>query len=523
MVLKEYYDGMGQRGRIDALINFRGDSYMKFSYILDYNTDQGFHVMYSDDSVNCTVVPLENDRIVNFTFREIPGPNGTVRIGSVNDLFQFGDTYNVTYVGQYYMRGILCDRWQLCFESPNMTYRTDYYFSVEEWSFPNNASRVPVVITVNGLNVRNGSNHTVANTYTFTAFTPGPPEDGVLSVPEGLVCKNRKQLKKLPSLDVKFFSAHAESTYGDGTYYSLMFYDKKSNLARFDYTPNPRFTRSPPTKMTTIHDFTQGVQYSINRTSRLCNISAIEPRTAFFPDETIDETGNVVLSSLFDLLSPQVNSTDSYVYEGESTVRGIPAEAWISFADEFKYNSFNFTFYNITLQLYFTKEQYSINGRQSVQIPILQRTSGIVQGVLNNSQFTREFSGESDIYEFDPTEPAYEVFDAFVCYDTSATKELTFVLPVAAMGMDFTNLRGSIRSALSAATSAPGSQFSNIQVSCIFVGRNALYLPYQASFTCSPIRTLASLLVFHNELLTFLVGISFHFAIPLTWWLSSSL
>ena len=462
IVLKEYYDGMGQRGRIDGFINFRGDSYMKFSYILDYNTDQGFHIRYSDDSINCTVVPLENDRIVNFTFREFPGPNGTVRIGSVNDILQFGDTYNVTYVGQYYMRGILCDRWQYCFESPNMTYRTDYYFSVEEWGFPNNASRVPVLITVNGLNVRNGSNYTVANTYTFTAFTPGPPEDNVLSVPEGLVCKNRKQLKELPPLDAKFLTLHVESTYGDGTYYSLLFYDKTSNLVRFDYTPNPRLTRS--TKMTTIHDFTQGVQYSINRTSRLCNISAIEPSTAFFSDETIDETGNVVLSSLFDLLSPQVNSTDSYVYEGESTVRGIPAEVWISFAAEYKYTPFNFTFYNITVQLYFTKEQYSINGRQLMQIPILQRTSGVVQGVYNNTQFTRQFSGESNIYEYDPTEPSYELFDAFVCYDTSATKELTFVLPVAAMGMDFTNLRGSIRSALSAATGAPGSQFSNIQV-----------------------------------------------------------
>jgi hypothetical protein len=463
VIISEYYDGIGQRGRIDASQNFQDPQvFREGSLIADYASDQSFYIQYMDSkAVNCMVVPLENDRFINFTFHEYPGPNGTVRIGSVNDIFMFGDMINLTYIGQEFVRGILCDRWQYCFQSPNVTYRTEYYFSVEGWAHPNNGSRVPVIITVNGLNRDGDSNRTVKNTYTFTSFNPNPPRDELLSVPQGVICKNRKQLKKFPLLNPDYFSIISEYNIGNQTNYYPVFYDRKANLARFDFMLNRVMMRPiPPLKATVIHDFVQGVQYFVNRTSGSCNVSAISGGN-FFPDVHIDENGHAVLSSFLELISSFTNGSDSYIYEGESVVRGIQADVWIAFTDQFKYMASNFSFVNITMELYFTKELVSLNGQKPMPIPLRERISGIV---MNGSNIVRSVDAVVELFNFNMEEPAYEVFDAYVCFKPSSTKEVTFTLPGVAMGTDLSGLRGNIRAAFSQATSAPASQFGNIQI-----------------------------------------------------------
>jgi hypothetical protein len=456
VIISEYYDGIGQRGRIDASQNFQDPQvFREGSLIADYASDQSFYIQYMDSkAVNCMVVPLENDRFINFTFHEYPGPNGTVRIGSVNDIFMFGDMMNLTYIGQEFVRGILCDRWQYCFQSPNITYRTDYYFSVEGWAHPNNGSRVPVIITVNGLNRDGDSNRTVKNTYTFTSFNPNPPRDELLSVPQGVICKNRKQLKKFPLLNPDYLSVISEITNGNLTTYFPFFYDRKANLVRFD---------NPVSKATIIHDFVQGVQYLINRTNSSCSVSAIGGG-ALLPDGYIDENGHAVLSSFLEIITRFTNGSDSYVYEGESVVRGIQADVWIAFTDQFKLMANNGTLVNITMELYFTKELISLNGQKPMQIPIRLRISGIGTGIRNGTKIVRPFDLFLEYFNFNMQEPAYEVFDAYVCSKPSSTKEVTFTLPGVAMGTDLSGLRGNIRAAFSQATSAPASQFGNIQI-----------------------------------------------------------
>ena len=65
----EYYDGPGQRGRIDAYFTDRfTDRPTRSTFVADYKSDQGFHIVYPDsDSASCDVVALENNRYVDNT------------------------------------------------------------------------------------------------------------------------------------------------------------------------------------------------------------------------------------------------------------------------------------------------------------------------------------------------------------------------------------------------------------------------------------------------------------------------
>ena len=57
----EYYDGVGQRGRVDYVD--------QFTLISDFNADQAFHIRYAGGRItDCTAVPLEEDRIPTSPF-----------------------------------------------------------------------------------------------------------------------------------------------------------------------------------------------------------------------------------------------------------------------------------------------------------------------------------------------------------------------------------------------------------------------------------------------------------------------
>ena len=476
----EYYDGLGQRGRIDAFFTGRSPGPpTRFTFVGDYKSDQGFRIAYPDsDSASCDVVALENDRFINFTFHEFPGPNGTVQIGSANDLLVFGGRLkdNETYLGQEFARGVLTDHWQYCYFSPNISFALDYYFAVEGWGLPQNASRIPILATVYGMNRDGEGNYTVDHTYTFTAFDPSPLGDEVFAIPEGLVCRNRKNLKPLPPLDVKYFSSLTEVTNetNSHSFYTPFYYDRQANLVRYDFNDRNRSDpTSPVSRISVIHDFSQGVQYWINRDNGTCNISSLNSGRQL-PDEVMNEQGNYVIASLLHILSPFNDSASAYVYEGPSTVRGIPAEAWLAFIPMPNSSYPNVTLENVTNLMYFSADNWVVNGQNiKMQIPLQVRTRGTA--VYNDTM--HQFDFISNIFNVDLQEPPFEVFDAFVCFPPDQTKEVMFTLAVSPAPNTLFVLRSNIRTALSTFTDAPGSQFGNIQVSLVlatFPSRNGL-------------------------------------------------
>ena len=461
----EYYDSVGQRGRVDYY--FRD---FQYTLISDFATDQAFHIAYIGGEIrNCNVVLLENDGATKYTFHEVPGPNGTLRIGSANDLLFFAGRLKdqEVYLGQEFMRGVPTDHWQYCFYSENLTFSFDYYFAVEGWSFPLNASRVPILATMDGR--RRPSPGEIVNvqiTYTFTAFDPSPLGDDIFTVPEGVVCRNRKNLKPLPPLDVKYFSSISEftNTTNGHSSYSPFYYDRQANLVRYDFNfRNISDPKSMAYRVSVIHDFPQGVQYWINRDKGTCNVTNLGTgrRTG---DEVVDDQGNYVLASLLHILSPFNDSASAYVYEGPSMVRGIAAEAWLAFIPMPNSSYPNVTLEYVTNLIYFSKNNWVVNGRNTpMQIPLRLRTRGtyMYNGTMG------QFDVVSDIFNVDLQEPSFEVFDAFVCFPPDQTKEVMFTLPVSPAANTLFALRSNIRTALSSFTRAPGSQFGNIQVSIV--------------------------------------------------------
>ena len=463
----EYYDGLGQRGRIDGFFTGRSTGPpTRFTFVADYKSDQGFRIVYPDsDSASCDVVALENDRFINFTFHEFSGPNGTVRIGSANDLLLFGGRLkdNETYIDQDFVRGVLTDHWRYCFFSPNISFALDYYFAVEGWGLPQNASRIPILATVYGVNQDDDGNYTVKHTYTFTAFDPSPLDDEVFAIPEGLVCRNRKNLKPLPPLDVNYFSSISEFTNASGhASYIPFYYDRQANLVRYDFNYRNRSDPTRPlSRISIIHDFSQGVQYWINRDNGTCNTTSLSTGWRL-PDEVMDEQGNYIIASLLHILSPFNDSASAYVYEGPSTVRGIPAEAWLAFVPMSDSRYPNVTIENVTNLMYFSADNWVVNGRNTkMQLPLRVRTRGTA--IYNDTMHQFDFT--SNIFNVDLQEPPFEVFDAFVCFPPDQTKEVMFTLPVSPATNTLFDLRSNIRTALSSFTGSPGSQFGNIQVS----------------------------------------------------------
>ena len=466
--LVEYYDGLGQRGRIDAFLDVRSTGPpTRFTLVADYKSDQGFHIAYPDsDSASCDVVALENDRFTNFIFHTFSGPNGTVRIGSANDLLMFGGRLkdNETYIGLEFARGVLTDHWRYCYLSLNISFALDYYFAVEGWELPQNGSRIPILATVYGMDQDDDGKYPFSHTYTFTAFDSSPLDDEVFAIPEGLVCRNRKNLKPLPPLDVKYFSSLTEvtnNTSGHASYIPF-YYDRQANLVRYDFNYRNRSDPTRPlSRISIIHDFSQGVQYWINRDNGTCNISSLSTGRRL-PDEVMDEQGNYIIASLLHILSPFNDSASAYVYEGPSTVRGIPAEAWLAFVQMSDSRYPNVTIENVTNLVYFSADNWVVNGRNTkMQLPLRVRTRGTA--IYNDTMHQFDFT--SNIFNVDLQEPPFEVFDAFVCFPPDQTKEVMFTLPVSPAVNTLFDLRSNIRTALSSFTGAPGSQFGNIQVS----------------------------------------------------------
>ena len=457
ILIEEYYDGPGQRGRIN-----RRFSENEYSIIVDYKSDQSFHINWATSGASCRVESIENDRTVNLTFHTIKGPDGNISIGSVNDLLVFGGKYNETYMGVEVVKGVCCNRWQYKLDTPNNTFTLDYWFSVESWNFSSSLKEVPVQASVEGWIVDDHSptGHNFSNYYSFSGFRSLDEQDeSKFMVPEGIVCSNRKLGKKLPLLDEQYFSFSGEFNYNKTSFNFRIFYDKDTNLFRVDYRNLSANTTGVDNRVTVIHDFTSSVQYLITRQTGICKMSPLTANRSI--DVDIDDHGHLVLKSLQSLLYLPSNASN-FVYEGLTTERGIDAEAWITFIPMESGRQPNSTILNRTTLIYFTAPGWKVPfGTPGQQIPIHIHSKGIFKP---NETAEFPFSVQSSLFDFDLSEPDYDVFDASLCFGPSNSTELMFTLPGVINGTNLASLRSYIRKALSKFTSAPLSQFGGIQV-----------------------------------------------------------
>ena len=209
IVVKEYYDQVADRGRIEVDANGS-----KTTGIFDYNLGEIFFLTNRNGG-DCTVYEISPTSRFFFTrffgFSEV---NGTIHIGSPAAFLEMiHDNSSTIYQGTDIIRGIPVHRWQSCYSVPNNSYTIDYYFSSQSnWTFGeqlNMSVMIPVQFNLNASFVTPfGTIDNAYNVYSFVNFQSGPNSvpDDVFQVPTGLACKDRSPGKPVPTLAGTFFA-----------------------------------------------------------------------------------------------------------------------------------------------------------------------------------------------------------------------------------------------------------------------------------------------------------------------------
>ena len=213
-VMTEYYDGPGNRGRLEFGIN--GSSSIG---IFDYNLGEIFLIPDFQTGDDCRVYPIaDRPRFLNETFGVVV-ENGSLHIGSPRTFIEAIRDDTVTrYIGVDMIRGIPTQRWQACVNRENISYQIDYYFVAEPWNYEGQGQKldstqmIPVQFTLNTTRIDiNGNVRNIYHIYTVVDFRAGPDSipDSLFRVPNGLACTGRFPGQPVPQVP-PFFSTYVE-------------------------------------------------------------------------------------------------------------------------------------------------------------------------------------------------------------------------------------------------------------------------------------------------------------------------
>ena len=209
-VITEYYDRLGDRGRIE--FGFNGSSTMG---IFDYNLGEVFFIPDLRGGDDCRVYPIsDSSRFINRTFG-IVHENGSIHIGSPRTFLEgLRDDTITRYIGEDMVRGIPTQRWQACFGAENISYLIDYHFVAEEWNYEGQTQMVPVQFTLNTSRLVNGTVRNIYHIYSVVDFRAGPESvpETLFRVPNGLACTGRFPGQPVPQIP-QFFSTYVERVY----------------------------------------------------------------------------------------------------------------------------------------------------------------------------------------------------------------------------------------------------------------------------------------------------------------------
>ena len=213
VVMTEYYDGPGNRGRLE--FGFNGSSNVG---IFDYNIGEIFFIPDFASEDDCRVYPIaDNPVFLNFTFG-VENRNGSIHIGSPRTYIeQLRDNAATRYVGEDMIRGIPTQRWQACFAAENNSYLIDYYFATEGWDYEGQGRNldmtqmVPVQFSLNATQIVNDTIRSQYHIYTVVDFQAGPDSvpDSVFRVPNRLACTGRFPGQPVPQVP-QFFSTYVQ-------------------------------------------------------------------------------------------------------------------------------------------------------------------------------------------------------------------------------------------------------------------------------------------------------------------------
>ncbi|XP_022084213.1 uncharacterized protein LOC110975760 [Acanthaster planci] len=420
----EYYDYINNRGAVNNIYN--GNISQTF---INYATREIIRV-YSGDSCTVGNVTAKGFNIFGFTLQ-----NGTAHIASAADIFRFGASYNETYMGTTYVRGIPADHWQSCwyFEETNATSLLDYYFTVPGYKTANGDTQVPLRLALNGTasNKRfinghlvpvNGT-HSYSHVYEFFDVQFHPKfADRTFEPPLGVVCPGRKSLKPLPKLPDHFFqSLEVVIPPLKRVFYVSEVYDYKGRMAVYYYSLRNNGT-SMRTPYRSLDDFNTGLTYRVNMDTGHCNIT---PISLYSPDAESPDNVHVQIKSVASFFNFEV---EDWQYQGVSELRDMQAESWIAKRTDWKptWIGNNSSFQtNSTWEFFFTTDSWNTQGglNMSTYMPTMSKVEWNLKmknGTMRNGSFIVNYF-HYDAANVDPSH-----FDLSPCFDSNNGKELAF-------------------------------------------------------------------------------------------------
>ncbi|KAK3090337.1 hypothetical protein FSP39_011029 [Pinctada imbricata] len=256
--------------------------------VMEKNSN-GFYDYDDEDAKNhsnelCATTVLMNDTNSFLFGNEEIGK--TVHTFTTNGALHFMKSNGQVYKGNTTIRGIDVDHWQSCLTWPiiGANFILDYYFTRQKWRTVSGYAQVPVRAVAYGQGQDPDNNiHMFNHTYEYYDFRLDITEDDeIFETPLGVVCPDRINTKKLPSIASAYHYRQEIVIPDMGTVQMAdIYYDAEYKLVRYDYR---NISPAPPTysvnPISEIHDFNTGVRYFKDLATGNCSVYPI-PVTSF--------------------------------------------------------------------------------------------------------------------------------------------------------------------------------------------------------------------------------------------------
>lgn len=351
-----------------------------------------------------TSIPEEHDIFSIIKYK------GAGHIGRIADLFNFGATYNESFVSENEtVRGIPVEHWEACIERTNTINKLDFFFSSPEYLSAAGKFQVPVRVISKELSRSEERNTKTTDSYRifdFFAYQPGPIENKeVFQVPSGVICKHTKSRKPLPVLPSRFgIDVEVVKPQYNVISASKHFYDHDHNISRIDMIPSMNMThygnRFGYRPLRVIDDFTSGLEYVIDDELRNCTVTSIHESL----DAVYDyKTHTVTMRSPYQLF---YMDQFKLKYKGQRKIRDILCDVWAGEVSNWPQNS------NSIMEVAYSQPTWSVDGSAKSENPVL----------MNIWVQTRHQDGEvtdyiSHITHYSEGHQLLSAFDISPCYD----------------------------------------------------------------------------------------------------------
>lgn len=227
--------------------------------------------------------------------------------------------------------------------------------------------------------------------------------------------------------------------------------------------------RGSPGPISLIRDSARNIDYIINRQLNNCTVTPRDDEAVYFHTLEGDVDLLTQIGTPVDLITFAQFFT--YAYEGVTNIRGVEVDAWIGRQPELsiRFIAGQLVVRNGTWEIFFTRPGWRITSDRTVSTdPVLWRVN--IQGdflftyARDNSTTSGIYPATYDIFDFSSEEPDFDIFDVSTCFSPSEYHVLSLAIPGHEQGLNFSQLRRNLRSAIVDYSKIQPLQVGNIQV-----------------------------------------------------------